>query len=169
MPVLPWRMLVRDALLLLLTGLVWRADAALRGEPGALPALVGVAAGALAAIAVYLAHEWGHLLAARAAGSRVHYPERVTSTFLFFFDVGANDRRQFLAMSLGGFAASAIALPLLFESVPAGALSSWVAMGLAAAGLVATIATELPPFLRVLRGAPLPRGFVYRDGARQGV
>jgi hypothetical protein len=160
-------MLARDVLLLVLTGLVWRADAALRGESGALSALVGVAAGALAAIAVYLAHEWGHLLAARAAGSRVHYPERVTSTFLFFFDVGANDRRQFLAMSLGGFATSAVALPLLFASVPA-ALSGWVAMGLAGAGLVATLVTELPPFLRVLRGAPLPRGFVYRD-ARQGV
>jgi hypothetical protein len=92
----------------------------------------------------------------------------VTSTFLFFFDVGANDRRQFLAMSLGGFAASAIALPVLFERLPAGALSSWVAMGLAAAGLVATLVTELPPFFRVMRGAPLPRGFVYRDGARQG-
>ena len=165
---LPWRMLARDALLLLLTALVWRADAALRAESGVLPVLMGVAAGALAAIAVYLAHEWGHLLAARAAGSRVHYPERVTSTFLFFFDVGANDRRQFLAMSLGGFAASAIALPLLFEIVPARALSSWVALGLAAAGLVATLLTELPPFFRVMRGAPLPRGFVYRDGARQG-
>ena len=166
---LPWRMLTRDVLLLLLAALAWRADAALRGQPGALAALVAVAAGALAAIAVYLAHEWGHWLAARAAGSRVHYPARVTSTFLFFFDVGANDRRQFLAMSLGGFAASAIALPVLFESVPAGALSSWVAIGLAGAGLVATLATELPPFWRVMRGAPLPRGFVYRDGARQGV
>jgi membrane-associated protease RseP (regulator of RpoE activity) len=122
----------------------------------------------LAAIAVYLVHEWGHLLAARAAGSRVHYPERVTSTFLFFFDVGANDRRQFLAMSLGGFAASAIALPVLFVSVPPGTLSSRVALALAGAGLVATLVTELPPFFRVLRGAPLPRGFVYRDGARQG-
>src|SRR5215475_1208885 len=149
MPVLPWRMLARDALLLVLTGLVWRVDAALRGEPGVLPALVAVAAGALAAIAVYLGHEWGHLLAARAAGSRVHYPERVTSTFLFFFDVGANDRRQFLAMSLGGFGVSAIALPVLFCSVPAGTLSSWVAIALAGAGLVATLITELPPFFRV--------------------
>jgi len=162
-------MLARDVLLLLLTALAWRADTAVRGEPGALPALVAVAAGALAAIAVHLTHEWGHLLAARAAGSRVHYPERVSSTFLFFFDVGANDRRQFLAMSLGGFAGSAIALPVLFASVPAGALSSWVAMGLAGAGFVASLVTELPPFLRVMHGAPLPRGFVYRDGARQGV
>lgn len=161
-------MLARDALLLALCLALWRADAALRAEPGWLPASVAVAAGALAAVCSYLAHEWGHLLAARASGSAVHFPARVTSIFLFFFDVARNGRRQFLAMSLGGFAASAVVVPLLVAGLPDGALSSHVALALVAAGVLATIATELPPFFRVLRGAPLPRGFVYRDGAQQG-
>ena len=168
MPALPWRMLVRDALLVASTWFVWRADALLRIETGFVPAAVAVLAGTLAALCAYLAHEWGHLLAAKASGAVVHYPERVTSTFLFFFDVARSDSRQFLAMSLGGFAASAIALPLLVLWLPAGALSTCVAYALAGAGLIATLATELPPFFRVLRGGRLPRGFVYRDDAHQG-
>ena len=68
-------------------------------------------------------------------------------------------------MSLGGFAASAIVVPLLFVYLPAGALSTWVALALASAGVLATIVLELPPFFRVLRGAPLPRGPVYKGNA----
>jgi hypothetical protein len=165
---MPWMLLARDALLVALTAGVWRLDASLRGEPGALPVAVAIAAGALAALCAYLAHEWGHLLAARASGGVVHFPQRVASVFLFHFDVARSDRRQFLAMSLGGFAATASVLPTLLVALPAGALSSAVALALMAAGLLATLATELPPFFRVLRGAPLPRGSVYRDGARQG-
>jgi hypothetical protein len=162
-------MLARDVALVAITLALWRADAALRAEPGALPVLVAVLTGAFTAISSYLAHEWGHLLAARASGAAVEYPARPTSTFLFFFDVGRSNRRQFLAMSLGGFAASAVSVPLLLALLPAGALASWVACALIGLGVVATLATELPPFFRVLRGAPLPRGFVYRNGARQGV
>ena len=165
---MPWKLLARDALLLALTLGLWRLDAPLRGEPGALPVLVAIAAGVLAALCGYLAHEWGHLLGARACGSVVHFPERATSTFLFFFDVGRNERRHFLAMSLGGFAATALVVPLLLVGLPDGALSTYVALALVAAGVIATLASELPPFFRVLRGAPLPRGFVYRNDAQLG-
>jgi hypothetical protein len=163
----PWRLLVRDLLLLAATLAAWRLDAALRAESGALAASVAVGAGVLAAVSGYLAHEWGHLLAALASGSRVHFPKRVTSTFLFFFDVGRNDRRRFLAMSLGGFAASAGVVLLLLVALPAGALSTWVALALVGAGVTATLVLELPPFFRVLAGAPLPRGAVYRGDAPQ--
>lgn len=167
MPTLPWHLLARDLLLVAATLGVWRLDAGLRGEPGVLAAGVAVAAGVLAALCGYLVHEWGHLLAALAAGSRVHFPDRVASTFLFFFDTQHNDRGRFVAMSLGGFAASAVAVPLLFLMLPAGALSTWVALALVVAGVIATLVLELPPFFRVLAGAPLPRGAVYRGGAAQ--
>jgi hypothetical protein len=160
-------MLTRDLLLLAATLGLWRLDASLRGEPGVTAAAVAVAAGVGAALCGYLAHEWGHLLAARAAGSRVHFPERVSSTFLFYFDRERNDRRHFVAMSLGGFAASAVTVPLLFLLLPAGALSTLVALALVVAGVVATLVLELPPFFRVLRGADLPRGAVYRGDAAQ--
>jgi membrane-associated protease RseP (regulator of RpoE activity) len=164
---MPWRLLARDLLLLGATLGVWRLDAAHRGESGVLAAGIAVSAGVLAALCGYLAHEWGHLIGARASGSRVHFPERMTSTFLFYFDVEHNDRRRFLAMSLGGFAASAVVVPLLFAALPGGALSTWVALALVAAGVIATLILELPPFFRVLGGAPLPRGAVYRGGAPQ--
>jgi hypothetical protein len=163
----PWRLLVRDLLLLGVTLAAWRLDAALRGEPGVLAASVALGAGVLAALSGYLAHEWGHLLAALASGSRVHFPERMTSTFLFFFDVAHNGRRRFLAMSLGGFAASTGVVLLLLAALPAGALATWIALALVGAGVVATLVLELPPFFRVLAGAPLPRGAVYRSGAPQ--
>ena len=162
---MPWSLLARDLFLLLSTLVLWRADAALRAEPGALHVAVALPAGVLVAICAYLAHEWGHLLGARASGAVVHFPERATSTFLFFFDVGRSSRGQFLAMSLGGFAASAAVVPLLFARLPWDALSTRVALGLVMAGVLATLVTELPPFFRVLRGAPLPRGFVYRSDA----
>jgi hypothetical protein len=165
---MPWHMLARDLAVVALTLAAWRADAALRADPGVLPLALGLLTGILTAISGYFVHEWGHLLAARASGAAVEYPKSLTSTFLFFFDVGRSDRRQFLAMSLGGFAASALSVPLLLAALPGGSLSSWTAYLLIVLGVVATVATELPLFFRVLRGAPLPRGFVYRDGARQG-
>ena len=162
---MPWRLLARDLVLLAVTLAVWRLDAALRVESGLLPTAVAIAAGVLAALCGYLAHEWGHLLGARASGSIVNFPDRVLSTFLFYFDTRRNDRARFIAMSLGGFAASAIVVPLLFVYLPAGTLSTWVALGLASAGVLATLVLELPPFFRVLHGAPLPRGPVYRGNA----
>ena len=71
-------------------------------------------------------------------------------------------------MSLGGFAASAIAIPVLWTQPAAGRARDLGGVRAGRRGVVATLATELPPFFRVLRGAPLPRGFVYRDDARQG-
>ena len=59
-----------------------------------LPVAVALTAGVLAALCGYLAHEWGHLIGARASGSLVHFPDRVASTFLFYFDTRHNDRRH---------------------------------------------------------------------------
>ena len=113
-----------------------------------------------------LFHEWGHLTGARLSGGIVHFPKRVTSTFLFYFDTKNSSRQQFLSMSLGGFAASAVVTPLLIALLPSGAISSYVAMVLIVAGLVATAWLELPLYFKVLRGAPLPRGFVFRSDAQ---
>ena len=164
----PWHMLVRDLLFVGLTLALWRLDATLRDTTTGLSVLVAVAAGALAAISGYLAHEWGHLIGARISGGVVHFPKSVVSTFLFYFDTKRSDRRQFLAMSLGGFAASAVVTPLLILGLPAGAISTYVALVLIVAGLIATAWLELPLYFRVLRGAPLPRGVVFRSDAQQG-
>jgi hypothetical protein len=155
---MPRALAVRDLLLLAATLALWAADAALRGTGGALPIVVAIATGAMTALSGYLAHEWGHLLGARLARSRVALPDTPWSVFLFKFDTGHNDRSQFLAMSMGGFVASAAVTAFLLAVLPFSAPSAWVALFLTALGLVATAILEIPPFWRVLRGAPLPRG-----------
>lgn len=156
---------LRDGAIVAAALALWSVDARLRGEPGPGPALAAVTAGALTALAGYLAHEWGHLLGGRLGGAVLHPPARVTDTFLFRFDTDRNGRAQFAAMSLGGFAASAVVVAALAAWLPLHALSGQVALALTAAGVLATVVLELPPFARVLRGAPIPRGAAYVSGA----
>ena len=63
-------------------------------------------------------------------------------------------------MSLGGCAASAVGLVGILASTPP-TLSGQIARRLAALGVLATVALEVPTTLRVLRGGPLPSGGVY--------
>jgi len=159
---------VRDAAIVAAALALWSVDARLRGAPGAGPTLAALAAGALTALAGYLGHEWGHLLGGRLGGAVLHPPARLTDTFLFRFDADRNGRAQFAAMSLGGFAASATIVTALAAWLPLHALSGRVALGLTAAGVLATLVLELPPFVRVLRGAPIPRGAAYVSRAAVG-
>jgi len=162
---------LRDLGLLALAGLFWWGDASLHSAnvTGAAATAVGLVAGILTALCAYLAHEWGHLTAARLASAVVHPPERVATIFLFNFDSDRNDRRGFLWMSCGGFALSAAGLALLLAVLPLEALSGRMALGLAALGVLATAVLELPPFFRVLRGGEIPRGLGYRTSEPGGV
>jgi len=157
----PWGHALRDATLVVATLALWRADAALRADGGLLAVLVAVAAGVMTAVAGYLAHEWGHFLGARAGGSALRLPTSAREVFLFNFDVRRSTPAQFVLMSSGGFAASLIVVVLLLAVLPLPSLSSLIALGLTAAGVVATAVLEVPPFVRVLRGGPLPRGAAY--------
>lgn len=125
--------------------------------------VVAVAAGLLTTLVGFFAHEWGHLLGALAAGGVVHAPRRLTSPFLFFFDVSKSDRRAFLAMSYGGYAASAVALAIIMVAVPWHALSGLTALVATSLGVLATFAIEVPTTVRVARGGPLPSGGVFAD------
>jgi hypothetical protein len=161
---------LRDAAILAAALALWSIDSRLRGAPGAGPALAAGAAGAVTALAGYLGHEWGHLLGGRLGGAVLHPPAHVTDPFLFRFDADRNGRAQFAAMSLGGFAASAAIVAALLAWLPLDALSGRVALGLTAAGVLATLVLEVPPFVRVLRGGAIPRGAAYvsRAGAGPG-
>jgi hypothetical protein len=153
---------VRDATVAVVTGLLWSADAALRPGGGALAVGVGVATGLFTALAGFLAHEYGHLAASLAAGARVSYPRSPLSTLLFHFDSAQNDRRQFFAMSFGGYGATLVAVGAIAALAPLDAWSGRVALALAGAGTLVTFALEVPITLRVWRGAPLPSGAAYR-------
>lgn len=157
------RLLARDVVVVLATAGLWAAEARLRDDAGALALGVAITAAFMAALCGYLVHEWGHLLATWASGGRAHVAPRVLSVFLFKFDSGHNTRRQFLWMGMGGFLASAVAVVFFAVVLPLDALSGKVAMTLVALGVLATFVLELPPFFRVLRGAPLPRGIAYES------
>ncbi len=157
------RFALRDAAFALASGGLWWLDAMARarGVEGAPALLLAVVAGLSAVGCGFLIHEWGHLAGALARGARVEFPASVASLFLFKFDV-RNDRRQFLAMSYGGYLGSLVAAALLVLLLPSAALSGKIGLALTALGVVGGFVAELPITFRVLRGGPLPSaGVVY--------
>ena len=81
---------------------------------------------------------------------------------MFFFDTTRNTKRQFVAMSIGGYIASALALVAAVTLLPWDQLSGQVGLVVVGLGVLATLAAELPTTIRVARGGPMPSGYVYR-------
>lgn len=124
---------------------------------------MGVLVGLSTGVAGFLVHEWGHAIGAKVSGATIYFAERVTSTFLFFFDTTKSTARQFVAMSMGGYVASALALWAAVAWLPRDRLSGQVGLLVVGLGVVATVVAELPTTIRVARGGPMPRGHVYRS------
>jgi hypothetical protein len=154
--------LLRDGLIILLAVALWLYTLGL-GKPHDLWSVaVHVATGLLTVFVAYLLHEWGHLLGAWVAGGAFVLPATVTETmFLFRFDNVRNSRAQFISMSLGGFASSILVVAFLVSALPWNLLASWIALGLVAAGVLATFIIEVPMFLGVVRGGPMPTGTAF--------
>jgi len=93
------------------------------------------------------------------------FAERIASPFLFFFDTAASTKSQFVAMSIGGYVASALAAVLALALLPRDQLAGQVGLAIVGIGIVATLVAELPTTIRVSRGGPMPRGYVYRSGS----
>ena len=155
----PLKIAVRDLLLLLATLGAWTIEPTTR-HTSADPAgtAMQIAAGVMAGLCALVAHEWGHYLGARAAGAVVYPARRVTALFMFGFDRERNGRCEFMAMSCGGFVASAAMIALFVTRLPLDA------MAFAAVGVLLTATLELPVAWRVAHGAELPRGTVYVEG-----
>ena len=115
------RLAVRDTLLIILSVSAWMQLAPL----GDASAAAGWTAGLALALVAYVAHEWGHALAAMAARSAIYPPRTLLHVSLFSFDARANSVRQFMLMSLGGFAVTGVAV--LMAWWPAIASAGWVA------------------------------------------
>ncbi|MFM7118854.1 MAG: hypothetical protein ACKOZX_01140 [Gammaproteobacteria bacterium] len=136
-----WRFfMIRDGLLLVLAcaavwGMVWTGSSA---------PVPSIAAGGLVGLAAYLLHEWAHLLGALAVRARVYRPARGWSPFLFSFDSGANSLRQFLAMSLPGFAATALYVWAFVEWLPRATLWGETAWRVGLALSLLTLVVEVP-------------------------
>ncbi len=152
---------VRDGAVLALTALAWTAERHVQADGGWIAAAASIAAGTATALAGFVIHEWGHLAGALASGSTVHFPGRLAAPLLFHFDTARNDRRQFLRMSYGGFAASALALAVLIAALPIDRLAGRIAAVLAGLGTLVSLVAEVPTAVRVARGAPLPSGYAF--------
>ena len=164
MPPAARRLLLRDVLIAALCGCLWWL--ALRGEVSGIGGTVlSVLAGLSTALVAFTAHEWGHALGAKLSGATIYFADRVTSPFLFFFDTAASTKTQFIAMSFGGYIASALAAVLALALLPQDQLAGQVGLAIVGLGILATFVAEVPTTIRVARGAPMPRGYVYRSGS----
>ncbi len=157
MPVKP---ALRDTLVAAAALIAFALDDERRGA-GMESVAVSIVCALLGSWTAFAAHEWGHLLGAKARGAVVYPTDRILTVFLFRFDTVRNDARQFLAMSYGGFLASAFVLVGALTALPLDRLSGRLTLGVILLGIAATVATEFPVAWRVARGAPLPTGIVY--------
>jgi hypothetical protein len=152
---------IRDATILLSTvGLWWLS---LWVGPGStFHAVLSVSAGVGAAICAYNLHEWGHLLGAHLTRSAYTPAKRLISPFLFSYDADHNTRRQFLIMSLAGFAATALFVAVYWLWMPQDQQAGRIALrgALILAGL--TVIIEFPIFFRALLGSTVPRTGMFK-------
>lgn len=166
---LPAKTLLRDLALIVLAVTLLLLSHRVEATASPLRIPLALLAGTMLTVVGYLVHEWGHLLGALASRSVVHLPDTVATLFLFKFDTGRNDRRQFLWMSAGGFVASAAVVVLFAAVLSTDFVADRVALGLTGLGVLATFVLEIPPAWRVLRGAALPQqGPAFVVGGRPG-
>jgi hypothetical protein len=153
------KLIIRDGAVASITAALWWASIEVGASDSVAALLLHGITGLMTVLVGYLVHEWGHLIGAWSHRSVVHLPEGAfTSPFLFRFDTYRNDRAQFLAMSMGGFIASAIIVALLVALLPMALLASRVALALTVLGVIATFILEIPPALKVYRGGAMPGG-----------
>lgn len=152
---------IRDAMILVVTLVLWWLS--LSAEPDTtFHAVLSVSAGMGAAICAYNLHEWGHLLGAHLTRSVYTPAKRLISPFLFSYDADHNTRRQFLIMSLAGFAATAVFVAVYWLWMPQDRQAGRIALrgALILAGL--TVIIEFPIFFRALLGSTVPRTGMFK-------
>jgi hypothetical protein len=153
---------IRDLALLALCLLAWRLNlSALAAANDVFAVVCGTVTVVLTVLCTYEVHEWGHLGGALLTGSKVHAPNRLIHQFLFHFDGAANNRHQFVGMSVGGLAASIVGLAGLLLLLPLATWTAKVILALVGLGVVVTFAREVPEAWRVHRGIITPTGPVY--------
>jgi hypothetical protein len=152
---------MRDLTILIATIAGWSLS--LSVAPGTrLASALSIGAGVGATICAYNLHEWGHLIGAHLTRSVYVPARRLISPFLFSYDAEGNTRRQFLIMSLGGFAATALFVVAFLLWMPQDQQAGRIALrgALVLAGL--TVVIELPIFFRALLGNTVPRTGMFK-------
>lgn len=117
---------------------------------------MGLLAGLGLVTTAYLAHEWGHALAALVTEARIHTPHTLLHVSLFSFDTQTNTTYQFAMMSLGGFAVTAIAVWVAYGWLPEEPFAAKVARGGITLLASITVFVEIPLLLVGLATRRIP-------------
>ena len=160
------RFVIRDVSILAATIVAWWWS--LRAEPeSSLASALSIGAGVGAAICAYNLHEWGHVIGAHLTKSVYVPAKRIYSPFLFSYDAEQNSPKQFLVMSLAGFAATALFVAGFILWMPQDQQAGRIALrsALVLAGL--TVVIELPIFFTALFRKKVPRTGMF-DGPTVG-
>ena len=159
-----WMLVARDAAVIGFTLWLWSLALA---QPSSWP--LGSAVAVLTALCGYLLHEWGHLFGALYKRCVFELPPTpFSSPFLFRFDREQNSRPQFFGMALGGFVSSILTVLFLLIVLPWNLLPSQLTLALTGLGVLATLVIEVPEFLRVWHGAPIPNGAAFVSSPKSG-
>jgi len=138
------KLLLRDVTIATAVVAAWTLFAPLSAGSGPIADLTAALLGVGAFVVGHVAHEWGHLVGAFLTGSRVAAPSSVRSPFLFSFDSRHNSQRQFLLMSLSGFAVTGVSLFVVYGLLPDTWLATRVARGMIMIGASLTLLLEVP-------------------------
>jgi hypothetical protein len=150
------RLFARDLAIVAAIGVLWSAAAGSSAGTGPVADLSGLLAGvALGACALPL-HEWGHFLGAVASRSAISPATSLRRVFAFSFDSRGNSRRQFLAMSIGGWLGTAVAVWVAYGLLPSELLATRVARGMALLSVLLVAVTEVPLLLGALWTGRIP-------------
>jgi hypothetical protein len=155
------RFVIRDSAILFATIGLWWLSLSVEGGT-TLRSVLSISAGVGAAICAYNLHEWGHLIGAHLTDSVYVPAKRLISPFLFSYDAERNTRRQFLIMSVAGFAATAVFVAAFLLWMPQDQQAGRIALrgAFILAGL--TVVIELPIFFRTLFGSAVPRTGMFK-------
>jgi hypothetical protein len=151
------KLLARDLGIAGAAALLWILTAQRSAAADPLGDLAGLVTGVLVGIFAFLLHEWGHWLGAVATGSRVQPAKSLRSLFLFSFDSRQSSRRQFLALSFGGWLATLAFAFAAYAWLPPELLASRVARGMAMLSVLLVAVIEIPLVVWSLRTGRIPR------------
>lgn len=146
----------RDASLVAAASLLFVFVGAFSRGAGPLADLAGVVAGTALGLMTFPLHEWGHFLGAVATRSRIEPAASLRAFFSFSFDSQRNSLRQFLAMSFGGWAGTALSVAVAYGALPDALLATRVARGLVLASVLLVALTEIPLIVRALATGRIP-------------
>lgn len=158
----PTWFLLRDGLIVTIVVIAWVLWWPVSAGAGPLADFAGVMLGIGGAAVAFVCHEWGHLLGAIASGGRYTLPPGLASPFLFSFDSRRNSQRQFVIMSLAGFAVTGAALVVVYWCLPADALATRVVRGAVLFLASLTVFLEVPLLvLSLVTGSILQQAEVF--------